>query len=230
MSPADRTPIIPRSLKFPAVFLLASLFGSCSLGSSYVRLRFPMTSPPTFSVADFQELVLAGFVVSEPPAEVEVAPTIRTFLEGEMKKRSPIPVVARPVELGGESLPENEEFWKAAAGTDRRVLFLTGTVRFDQELRKALLEKDLGRRETPFLTEKVWDERKTFTLQTKLKLIDGSTGRAVFEKDYKEVASYTRPDYPAAFALFDLLQRLKIKLSRDLFGAERLQERYLLHQ
>lgn len=210
--------------------LFLAALSACSLDSPYVRVRVEMPAPAAVRVEDYREIVLAGFHVAEPAADVDLNRDLSAFFEPELKLRTKAAVVRRRPAPDDAALLKQEDFWKGTAGAGDKVLFLTGKARFDQELRKALLEKDRGRSEDPFTSDKAWDERKSFTLEVTMMLIDGATGRPVFEKDYKETATYSNIRQPAPFALFDLMQRLKVKFFRDVLGAERIQERYLLYR
>jgi len=203
---------------------------ACALNPAYVRLRIEMAAPGAVRTDGCREIVVAGFHVAEAPDGIDLDRDLTAFFEAEFKIRSGAVVSRRRLAPDDEALLGNEEYWKAAGGGNNGVLFLTGKARFAQELRKALLERESARGEDPFLSDRVWKERRSFTLEATVMLIEGATGQPVFEKDFKETAAYANLRQPASFALFDMLQRLKIKFFRDVFGAERLQERYLLNK
>jgi hypothetical protein len=203
---------------------------ACSLDSPYVRVRVEMPTPAAVRTVDYREIVVAGFVATRPAEDVDLNDGLSSFFESELKVRVPAAAVSRRPAPESEDALKQEEIWRAAAGPERKVLFLAGKARFDQELRKALLESGPSRAEEPFSRDKVWEERKSFTLEATLMLIDGSTGRPIFEKEYKETATYANTRQPAGFALFDVLQRLKVKFFRDALGSQRIQERYLLYK
>ncbi|OGD24551.1 MAG: hypothetical protein A2Y56_13100 [Candidatus Aminicenantes bacterium RBG_13_63_10] len=219
-----------KSGKSPVLFLLSFLAASaaCSRNTAYVRVRLEVPTAPAVKVADYREIAVAGFCLPEPSTDVDLDQDLSAFFEAELKIRSGAAVSRRRLTLDDEALLGQEDFWKMANGAENKTLFLTGKARFEQELRKALLEKGGRRGEDPFRKDKVWEERKAFTLEASLMLIDGTTGRPVFERDYKEVATYSNIRQPASFALFDILQRLKVKFFRAVLGTERTQERYLL--
>lgn len=210
--------------------LLAAGLSACALNPAYVRLRIEMAAPGTVSMGGYREIVMAGFHVAEAPDDVDLDGDLTAFFEAEFKIRSEAAVSRRRAAPDDEALLGDEEYWKAAGGGNDGILFLTGKARFSQELRKALLEREPARGEDPFLSDKIWEERRSFTLEATVMLVDAATGRPVFEKDFKETAAYANLRQPASFALFDMLQRLKLKFFRDVFGAERLQERYLLNK
>jgi len=211
----------------PLVLALAGGW-ACSVNSSYLMLRLEALSVPVLKTEDFREMAVTDFYVPEPALDLNLNQEVTDYFRAELGPRFKGSVSRRSLVPDKEETFKDEAFWKEAAGGATGVLFLTGKIRLDQELRKALLNEDIGSRENPFLQKKVWNERKNFTLQTTLFLIDGGTGRVVFQKDYKEEANYANIKQPSAFALFDLLQQLKVKFFRSVFGSARIQERYLL--
>lgn len=230
MTSASRSPRAVPLLKAALLPAALAAAAACSLDSPYVRVRVEMPTTAVVRAEDYREVVVAGFVVARPAEGVDLNDGLSSFFETEFKVRVPSAVISRRPAPESEDALKQDERWRSAAGSGGKVLFLTGKAGFDQELRKALLESGPSRAEEPFSRDKVWDERKSFTLEATLMLIDGSTGRPVFEKEYKETATYTNIRQPAGFALFDVLQRLKVKFFRDALGAQRLQERYLLNK
>jgi hypothetical protein len=201
---------------------------ACSVNSSYLMLRLEALSVPAVKTDDFREMAVADFYIPESAPGINLNQEVTDFFKAEAGSRFRGTVSRRSLILDKEEKLKDEAFWKEAAGGAPGVLVLTGKIRLEQELRKALLNEDIGSRENPFLQKKVLNERKNFTLQATLFLIDGGTGRVLFEKDYKEAANYANTKQPSAFALFDLLQQLKVKFFRTVFGSVRIQERYLL--
>ncbi|MBN2199389.1 MAG: hypothetical protein JW747_06010 [Candidatus Aminicenantes bacterium] len=227
---SDSRASLRASLRASGLALAAAALSACALNPAYVRLRVEMSAAGAVRADAYREIVMAGFCIAEAPDGIDLDRELSSFLEAEFKTRTRTPISLRRLAPDDEALLEKEEFWAAAAEGTEGTLFLTGKARFSQELRKALLERDAGRGEDPFVGDKEWKERRSYTLEATVMLIEGATGRPVFEKPYKETASYSNLSQPAAFALFDILQRLKIKLFSDVLGAERLEERYLLNK
>jgi len=223
----------PRGMRraaWPAAVLFLAALSACTLDSPYVRVRVEMPTVPAVKVDDYREIVVAGFHVAAPAEGVDLDADLSAFFEAELRARTGAQVARRRIVPEDAARLKEEEFWKRASGESGKTLFLSGTAVLEEESRKALLEKARRHDEDPFSTDKVWDERKVFTLKTTLMLIDGPSGRPVFEKEYKETATYADVRQPAPFALFDVMQRLKLKFFRAAFGGNRIQERYLLYR
>jgi hypothetical protein len=208
--------------------LILVCLASCSLNNSYVRIRVEAPSVPSVKMSDYREIAVADFFVPEPAPGLNLNRELTDYLKTELGFRFKGNISRRSLPLDKEDNLTDEAFWKEAAAGASGLLFLTGKASLEEELRKALLNKGSQGLEEPFTKEKAWAERKNFTLQVTLILIDGGTGSPVFKKEYKETINYTNIKQPPAFALFDLLQQLKLKFLRSVFGTDRPQERYII--
>jgi hypothetical protein len=211
-----------------ALALIIAGLAACSLDPSYLSVRIDLPSPPAVKTNDYREIAVTDFFLAEPAADINLSQEVAEYFRTEISFRFKGSVSRSSLTLDNEEKLKDEAFWKDAASGDPGILFLTGKARLEQELMKALLARDSRSIEEPFAQKKTWNERKSFTLQITLLLIDGGTGKAVFEKEYKETASYTNTKQPVTFALFDLLQQLKLKFFRTVFGSDRIQERYFI--
>ncbi len=211
-----------------ALALVMAGLAACSLDPSYLSLRIEASSLPAVKTNDYREIAVTDFFLPDTSPDINLNQELAEYFRTEVSFRFKGPVSRRSLILDKEEKLKDEAFWKEAASGAPGILFLTGKARLEQELRKALLDKDTRTREEPFVQEKTWNERKSFTLQITLLLIDGGTGRAIFEKEYKETANYANTKQPVSFALFDMLQQLKLKFFRTVFGSDRLQDRYLI--
>jgi hypothetical protein len=172
-------------------------------------------------------LLLAGFYQEKPFQGFNVdAALVRYFLD-EFKPRIKGPVEAAPIVWPGPEALTDKEFWKKT-GAGRKAIILTGKATFVQETRKALLEGDSRDFDGPFKPRDPWSERKFFSLQLDLALIDARTGEPVFRKNYQETINSDNVKQTAEFAVFDMMGRIRTKLLRSLFGLERPLDRYLL--
>ncbi|MCK4429779.1 MAG: hypothetical protein KAW19_00605, partial [Candidatus Aminicenantes bacterium] len=59
-------------------------------------------------------------------------------------------------------------------------------------------------------------------------IIEAQSGKTLYKRNFKETKSYKNPNQTAFFAFFDLMQSVKDKLLRNLFGESRIQERYII--
>jgi hypothetical protein len=211
-----------------ALALVTAGLAACSLDPSYLSLRLEAPSLPAVKTNDYREIAVTDFFLPDPVSDINLSQEVAEYFRTEVSFRFTGPVSRRSLALDKEEKLKDEAFWKEAASGAPGVLFLTGKARLEQELRKALMDRDSRASEEPFAQEKTWNERKSFTLQITLLLIDGGTGRPIFEKEYKETANYANTKQPVSFALFDMLVQLKLKFFRTVFGSDRLQDRYLI--
>jgi len=172
-------------------------------------------------------LILAGFYQENPAKDFDVnAALVRYFLD-EFRPQITGTVEAVPVAWPGPNALADKEFWKKA-GAGRKALILTGKAAFSQETRKALLDGDSRDFDGPFKPRDPWTQRKFFSLQLDIAVLDAQTGEPVFRKNYQESIQSENVRQTAEFAVFELMGRIKVKLLRSLFGSERPLERYLL--
>ncbi len=134
----------------------------------------------------------------------------------------------RDIPVENETQVESSDFWKNQERDGENMLFLTGSVQYTSETRKALLKKAKKRYEDPFKTEARLEQRKFYTLNMNLFFIDAKSGKTVYKREFKETKSYENPNQTSYFAFFDLIQLIQEKLLRSVLGLERVQERYLV--
>ena len=205
--------------------VLIALSGACALESTRV-LRFDLPVRPPLQIEAFNQLAILGFREAEPLTNFEARKELSEYLAYEFGIRLPDKVTQK------NGLPEKEadfddpDLWKDVETGN--TLFLTGTVRFTEDTRKAL---SLDEREIdgPFKSDvSGFRERKLFTLTSTLIFIEASTGKVLFRRDFKETKAYENIRQPAAFAFHELAVRMRAKLFAALFGEERPQERTLI--
>ena len=134
-----------------------------------------------------------------------------------------------PLAWTDAAMADNKDAWTRLLADPKGKLILSGRVQYAQDVRKALVAKD--RRaidDGPFAPEKPWSERKNFELKLDIYVIRADTGETLLKKDFLESVLVENRKQPAEFAFYDLLQRVRLKLFRLLFGTVRNQERYLL--
>jgi hypothetical protein len=177
-----------------------------------------------------KQLVAAGKKI-EPALDAQ-AEVIKYFLtELSRKFKGKVRLEAKP--LPSPELIHEAEYRQSLSPDSQASLIFTGQGRFKEEIRKAILYRsDLYRadqsEEDLFGPEKKLASRHVFTLELKVTLIKPETGEVLLERNFKETKITPDLKYPARFALYELLQRVKLILFRQIFGEERPQERYLL--
>ncbi len=125
---------------------------------------------------------------------------------------------------------KNEAFWKNLLPDRKKAILFTGGVQYTEEIRKAILQKQKERFEDPFVTKtRSLAERRFYTLNLDLYIIDAKTGKVLYKRNFKESKGFENPKQTAPFAFFELIQRVKVKFFRIIFGDTSIQERYLIY-
>jgi hypothetical protein len=65
-------------------------------------------------------------------------------------------------------------------------------------------------------------------LKLDLVLLKAETGEPLFQGAFQDAINYENMRQPPAFAFHDLLDRIRPRLLRALFGADKIQDRFLL--
>jgi len=208
-------------------FLLAALGACASEGTRKIRIELPTGS--AVRLEEYKEFVVTNFREEPETKDFDLKKELVDYFSFEVGKKFKGKVSQRKMALEKEDVWTNKDLWKNAGADFKESLYLTGSVRFIQETRKALLEGDRKPVDGPFKEEKrALSERRLFTLTLNLFLIRGDTGEIVFQKDYKETRTYPNTNQIALFAFSDLVQRVKMKFFRNILGDDRAQERYLI--
>ncbi|MDH4196462.1 MAG: hypothetical protein OEW05_03540 [Candidatus Aminicenantes bacterium] len=215
--------------RFLILAALAWSAAGCAAVDPYRSVRIELPGVTPFNIAHYREILVVPFKEeAPPPAGFALAKEATAYLAEDLERDFKGRVLTLEPTAAGPPAPEDEAAWKEKGAAHPQALFLTGTVRLSSEVRKAINENDRDV-EGPFKqTGSGLSERRLYTLNLSLGLIDAATGRAVYRQDYKETKTYVATKQPAEFAFFELAQRAKLKFFRTILGTERFQERYLL--
>jgi len=112
----------------------------------------------------------------------------------------------------------------------KKAILFTGGAQYTEEIRKAILQPQKERFEGSVISKKRrLAERRFYTLNIDLYIIDANTGKALYTRNFKESKGYENPKQTAPFAFFELIQRVKAKFLRNILGEASIQERYLIY-
>lgn len=178
-----------------------------------------------------KEITLSEEKKIEP--KVDVQGELMKYFRDELGRRFNGKIRQESIALTSPDVIHKPEYWQSLGTNAQDSLVFTGHGRFQQEIRKAILYRsDLYRADQSegelFAPEKKLASRHVFTLELNVALIRPDNGEIVFERNFKETKITPDLNYPARFALYELMQRIKLILFRQIFGEERPQERYLL--
>lgn len=209
------------------VFLALGLAACTAEAPTKVNLQVP--GPAAIRWDEIKTVILTGFFLDKEFKEFDLNKTLVGYFRDELKLRIRGSIEDTPVAWENADSLASGDFWKNRSGRGKGTLIFTGKVSYSQETRKALL---VGERraidEGPFKPENPWAERRAYTLKLDLAIIDPETGQAVFRKDYEEAVATENLKQTAEFALYELMARIRPRVFRVLFGAERPLDRYLL--
>lgn len=208
--------------------LLAALAGAAagcgSEGPVLVRLDMPGVSP--FPAGAFDEIIVTDFRNEARLPDLDPGLELRTYLAAEIRRSFEGKVSVQPRPAGDEPAPAA---WREAAAGRGRAVFVTGSVRLDSQVRKAV--QDRGLVEGPFsLPGRGLIEKLRWTLVVDLAVISAETGEAVFRRTYRENRDYIELDRPSESAFFDLAFVFREHLFPTLLGAASVESRTLLRR
>jgi hypothetical protein len=211
-----------------AIVAAACLLQLACAGESARKIRVGIPGYTPLRAGDVGEIYVTAFKADETTAEFDVGKELADYLFVELTRKFEGKVFRRSIPADKAGLAGDTEFWKALPGGSGPALFLTGTILYKEEVRKALLETDAKELDGPFRQEKKGlSERRLYTFAVDLALIRAGTGEVVLRKEFKETSTYPDPNLPFSYAYYELSPHFKTKFFQAVFGDERLQERYL---
>jgi hypothetical protein len=210
-----------------ALFLLS--FFSCS-SSYYSKLRLDIPVKATLDLQSFNKIIVTNFLIKKETKDIDLNKELVDYFANELGLNFKEKVSEQIISLENEGVFEKEDFWKNLPPDLKNAVLLTGDAQYTEEVRKAILEKKKSRFEDPFPQEKSLAERKVYTLNLDLYLIDTGTGKILYKRNFKELKGYENPKQTAYFAFFDLIQSVKAKFFSNILGDRKIQERYLISQ
>jgi len=192
------------------------------------KLKIEIPNKPLLNLNPYKEIVITHFWIEKEVKDFDLNQELINYFQEELRQKFSGKLSIKNIALEKEDVFKNQEFWKQLSPEAKEALFLTGKAEFTQEVHKALLKRDKTEIDGPFAPEKAWAEQKHFSLKLSLSLVSAETGEVILEKDYQETINYQNLKQPAEFAFFDLMKKIKLKFSRDIFATKKIQERYIL--
>ena len=197
-----------------------------SEGIRRVRVGIPGYTP--LRPAEIGEIYLADFRTEEAPPDFDAGKEIGDYLYTELARKFEGKVSRRPVPADKAGRAGEKDFWRSLPAGPGPAVFLTGTVLYREEVRKALLETDPKVIDGPFRQERTeLSQRRVYTLRVGVSLIRAGTGEVVLSKEFNETTTFFIENVPVSYAFFELAPQVRQRFFQDFFGDERLQERYL---
>jgi hypothetical protein len=212
----------------PAAIVAACLLQLACVSEEARRVRVGIPGFTPLRAGDVGEIYITDFRAEKPAADFDIGKELVDYLYVELARKFEGKVFRRPIPADKAGLASDTEFWKSLPAGSGPALFLTGTILYKEEVRKALLETDAKEIDGPFRQEKKeLAERRRYTFAVDFALIRAGTGEVVLRKEFKETSTYPDPNLPVSYPFYELSPRIRTKVFQAIFGEERLQERYL---
>jgi len=211
-----------------SLILLCAILGSTAcLQDKAVRVSLEVPGPALVKPEEIESVLLTGFFPEKTVGDCDLNALLVRYFQDALRSLAKAPIESAPVVWDGPDSLNNRDFWKKA-GAGRKRLLLAGKASLTQESFKALVGNESRDVDGPFRPTTPWSERKSFALKLDLAVIKAETGEPVFRNLYQETILFDNVKQTADFAVYDLLDKIRPKLFRSLFGSERALERYLL--
>jgi hypothetical protein len=216
-----------KKIKIILIFTILCCFSCAS--NDYWKLRIEVPGKTSFDLDQYKEVVITNFLIKEETKDFDLNHEILDYFSFEIGQNFKGKVSIEEITFEEEPF-KNEAFWKNLFPAQKDALLFTGGAQYTEEIRKAILQEKTERFEDPFISKKRGlAERRFYTLNIDLYIIDAKTGKTLYTRNFKESKSYQNPKQTAPFAFFDLIQRVKAKFFRNILGEASIQERYLIY-
>lgn len=215
--------------KIKIVLVLTILFSFSCASNDYWKLRIEVPGKASFNLDQYNEVVITNFLIKEETKDFNLNQELVDYFSFEVGQNFKGKVSIKEITFEEEPF-KNEAFWKNLLPDRKEAILFTGGVQYTEEIRKSILQKQKDRFEDPFVSKKrSLAERRFYTLNLDLYIIDAKTGKALYKRNFKESKGFENPKQTAPFAFFELIQRVKAKFFRNILGEATIQERYLIY-
>ncbi|OGD15118.1 MAG: hypothetical protein A2W20_03735 [Candidatus Aminicenantes bacterium RBG_16_66_30] len=216
----------PRSFIIVAVLLAAA---AC-FSRPPVPVKVEMPGISAFPPGLFSEIIVTDFRDDAPSPDFALGQELQAYLAAELGRSFKGTVSRMHLSRGGKAAADDPAFWKQAAASRVRAVFLTGSAGLVGQTRKALEKKKLPA-VSPFdIDRRGLIEQRRWTLSVDLSVVSGATGEALYKITFREERDYIDLDKPAEFAFAELADRIRARFFPVLFGAPTIEERILLRR
>lgn len=215
--------------KIKIILIFTILFYFSCASNDYLKLRIEVPGKTSFDLDQYKEVVVTNFLIKKETKDFNLNHEIVDYFSFEIGQNFNGKVSKEEITFEEEPF-ENEAFWRNLLPAQEDAVLFTGGAEYTEEIRKAILQEKRDRYEDPFISKKRGlAERRFYTLNIDLYIIDAKTGKTLYTRNFKESKGYQNPKQTAAFAFFDLIQRVKAKFFRNILGEASIQERYLIY-
>ncbi len=210
------------------LFALILLYlASCST-ANYTKVAVQVPVQAVLDINQFDEIVISDFLIKKTPKDFDLNQELVTFFSTEMTQSITGKVSRRRISLDNEELLKNASFWKELLSGSQKTALFTGIAEYTEEIRKAIVRTKSKRSDDAFSRSGAVEERRFYTLNLSLYLIDSQTGETLYTQTFKETQGYKNPKQIGPFAFFDIAEKVKAKFFDQILGRVSTQQRYLI--
>ncbi|MFO7980240.1 MAG: hypothetical protein R6V00_05330 [Candidatus Aminicenantes bacterium] len=209
------------------IFLIFSI-NSCS-SPSYVEIKTDIAETPILNLDQFDKIMITDFLLKKDKPDFDINKEVKEYLAQELEVNTNKETNIEEISPEEENIFKEKNFWVRSFEGEKKGIFVTGSVGYKREIRKALV-KDKRKFEDPFTYEDRFAQRKLYALTLDLYFIDSQTGEVLYQRKFNETKAYENPNQTSYFAFFDLIYSIKEKIFRDVLGKREPQKRYLIQK
>lgn len=218
------------NILFYKTLLIFLIFSINSCGSpSYVEIKTDIAETPILNLDQFDKIMITDFLLKKDKPDFDINKEAKEYLAQELEVNTNKETNIEEISPEEENIFKEKNFWVRSFEGEKKGVFVTGSVGYKREIRKALV-KDKRKFEDPFTYEDRFAQRKLYSLTLDLYFIDSQTGEVLYQRKFKETKAYENPNQTSYFAFFDLIYNIKEKIFRDVLGKREPQKRYLIQK
>ncbi len=145
----------------PILICLVALTSCVTTESFKMKIEIPRKTE--LDIEAFNSVIITPFLVENEVEGFDLRKEIGDYFMRTFTRKTSVDVLTRDILVEDKALFESSDFWKSQENNRESTLFLTGSVQYTSETRKALLKKAKKRYEDPFTEESRLEQRKFYT-------------------------------------------------------------------
>ncbi|MFW6140002.1 MAG: hypothetical protein ACOC5S_01430 [Acidobacteriota bacterium] len=211
------------------IFLTFSIYSCNSI--SYLEIETDVAEIPELNLDQFNKIVITDFLLNKDKPDFDINKEIKEYFAQELKVNTDKEITIEKIspEPEEDKIFKEKDFWIRHSGDDKKGIFLTGSIGYKAERRKALV-KEKRKFEDPFTEEDRFAQQKLYALTLDLYVIDNQTGEILYQRKFDETKNYENPNQTSYFAFYDIIYSVKEKLFKDVLYRKKPQKRYLIQK
>jgi hypothetical protein len=211
--------------------LLGALGAVPALGD-VLRVTITTPVPPRIETAGIRRVLVTRFLVDKDLPDLDLNRELVSLLRREMRKKTTFEILdVEPPSLPEQPLRDllaNNGFWRRMAETHGADLVITGVAGFEVSDRSGFVQQD---EISPYTGQRVrrtrYVEREAFNLRLDLFFIQGSTGKLLYEDQFKAENTVVGGGTDRLAALYGLFEQFEEDILGIVVPKAKQAQRYL---